>query len=406
MKKVHYGWVMVVAAFLVLGCTAGQMNCYGLLIVPVCEELGIARSAMGLSQSLVNVGGILVPMLAGLIFGRVRLKRLMILAGAVMALGFFSFSLARNIVHIYISMIVVSIAFALVAWLPFSILMNNWFHEKRGMAIGLAFMGSGVGGMIFSTLGGVLIANLGWRSMVQIYALIAALVNLPVLIFVVKEKPEDMGLLPYGMTEHTHEIGAQQELGGALFSEERKKPQMWILLLCVVMVCFVMNGFGATVAAYVQDSGYSGTFAANVAAGYMGSLAVAKIILGTLYDKFGAKRGTIVSFSALLLCMISLLFVKYTPSIAGIVLGSGLGVAFNTVALPILSRHTFGNRDYSAFTGLFTAANNIGGMFSPTIFGAICDLFGSYSYAYGLSIGIVITFGLVLVRLLPAKPRV
>ena len=60
---------MVAAGFLALGCSAGQIaNCYNLLIVPICEDLDVARSAMGLSQSLQSIGGILISVFAGPIF--------------------------------------------------------------------------------------------------------------------------------------------------------------------------------------------------------------------------------------------------------------------------------------------------------------------------------------------------
>ena len=163
MKRIHYAWVMVAAGFLALGCSAGQIaNCYNLLIVPICEDLGVARSAMGLSQSLQSIGGILISMFAGPIFSRFRLKRLMLLGGVLMLAAYFSLSFAKSIWHIYFSVTFLSFTQPLMTWLPFSILFNNWFAKKRGLAIGIAFMGSGVAGMIFSALGGTIIDAMGW----------------------------------------------------------------------------------------------------------------------------------------------------------------------------------------------------------------------------------------------------
>lgn len=404
MKRIHYAWLLVAAGFLILGCSAGQLiNCYSLLVVPVCEELGIPRSAMGLSQSLINTGGIIVPLFAGRIFQHFKLKRMMTVSAALMLASYFSISLAQNIWHIWASVICLSFTQALVTWMPFSIILNNWFVKKRGLAIGVAYMGSGVGGMIFSTLGGVIISALGWRAMVQIYTLICALIVLPVLIFIVREKPEDAGLLPYGLEAGDQAEQAAQDESGLSFADECKKPRLWILMGSVVLLGFAINGFSTTMAAYTQDSGYSGEFAANVMAGYMGSLAVGKILLGMLYDKLGARRATGVSVAALVVCYASLLMIRMPAMFAGVILGSGVGIAFGTVAFPILARHTFGNRDYSVFTGWFIASNNIGGAFSPTIFGAVCDWLGSYSYAYMGAIAFVIVFGSAIILCVPEK---
>lgn len=405
MRRLHYGWIMVIAGFLVLSCTAGALtNCYSLLVVPISEDLGIARSAMGLSQSLMSLGGIVVPLFSGIIFRRVRLKQLMIAAAIVLLSSYCSFSFAQNVYHIYISMLFLSVSFALVTWMPFSILLNSWFNKKRGLAIGIAFMGSGAGGMVFSAIGGALIAAMGWRSMVQLYTLICSLVVLPALIFVIRERPEDMHLQPYGTQE---ESDAPRESAptadGALFAQERRGARLWLLVAGVTLFGFAINGISSSMTAYIQDSGYSGAVAANVSAIYMGALALGKTVLGALYDRLGARRATAVTVCCLMTALGCLVFVRLPVMFAPIIVGAGMGVGFGTVAIPILSRHCFGNREYSAFTGVLTAANNIGGAFSPTIFGAVCDLTGTYLWAYAACVLIAGVFGGLIVRLTPAK---
>lgn len=404
MRKPHYGWIMVLAGFLVIGFTGGQLsNCYSLLVVPICQELGIARSAMGFSQSLMSLGGIIVPLFSGVIFKRVRLKRLMFVAAVVLIAAYCSFSFAQNIVHIYCSMTVFSIASALVTWMPFSILLNSWFEKKVGLAVGLAFMGSGVGGMLFSAIGGALISAVGWRAMVRLYALSSAAVVLPVLLFVVREKPEEMRLLPYGAQSSAAAQTSAPVAGGALFVQERRAARLWLIFASVMLIGFAINGISTTMTAYLQDSGYSGSFAANISAVYMGALAVGKISLGALYDRLGARRANAFACACLAAALICLVFVRLPVLFAVLVPCAGIGVAFGTVAIPIISRHVFGSRDYNSFTGLLTSANSIGGALTPTIFGAICDLTGTYRWAYLGSVLIAVAFGLLIVRLTPAR---
>ena len=404
--RVHYGWIMAAAGFLVLGSMAGGLvNSYSLLVVPVCEDLGVSRSAMGLSQTLLNTGGIAVPLLAARIFGRVRLRRLMILSAAAAIIAYYCLSLARGIAAVYALVVLLSLAQALVTWMPFSILLNNWFAKKRGLAVGLAFMGSGVGGMVFNTLGGGLIASAGWRATVQTFALIIALIVLPILLFVIRERPADMGLRPYGSADGGESGADAGRLSGASWDGERRGAALWLLAASVLLVGFAINGLSTTMCAYVRDSGYSGQFAANVTAGYMGALAVGKILSGQLYDSLGARRATAVCMATLLVSMGCTLLVRQPVMILPMVLCAGLGISFATVSFPNIVRYAYGQRDFSAFTGLLTAANAIGGAFAPTVFGLVCDRSGSYFPAYVGCIALVAAFGALLCALIPARPR-
>ena len=403
---IHYGWIMVAAGFLVLGSAAGGLvNSYSLLVVPVCEDLGVSRSAMGLSQTLINTGGVLIPLLAARIYRHFRLRPLMIVAAVAAILAYFCLSLARSIAAICALVVLMSLTQALVTWMPFSILLNNWFEKKRGLAIGVAFMGSGVGGMIFNTLGGGLIASIGWRSTVQLFALINALIILPILIFVIRERPADMGLRPFGSTDEDEAYEASGPLSGASWAEEKRSAKLWLLTASILLVGFAINGLSVTMCAYVRDSGYSGQFAANVTAGYMGALAVGKILSGQLYDSLGARRATAICMATLLLSLVCTLLVRLPVMIVAMVLSAGLGIAFATVAFPNIVRYSYGQRDYNAFTGLLTAANAIGGGFAPTVFGLVCDWSGSYAPAYIGSMAITLVFGALLCWIIPAKPR-
>ena len=151
---------------------------------------------MSANQTIFAAGMMLVSLFWGAIVSKFRLKRLMGIAAAVSCAGYFLYSVAGDLWAFYAISVTLSISMALLGWMPFTVIIGNWFTKRRGFAIGLTFMGSGVGGMIFNSLGGYLIASVGWRSTIMIYALILTLVMLPVVLFVIKVKPQDMACPP------------------------------------------------------------------------------------------------------------------------------------------------------------------------------------------------------------------
>ena len=77
------------------------------------------------------------------------------------------------------------------------ILLNNWFHKKAGMAVGISAAFSGLMGMMGSSALGFMIPALGWRASYGIIGAASIVLILPVSLFVLRNRPSDKGMLPY-----------------------------------------------------------------------------------------------------------------------------------------------------------------------------------------------------------------
>lgn len=82
-----------------------------------------------------------------------------------------------------------------------STLINRWFVEKKGLAMGIAFAGSGLGAMILIPITSHIIEKVNWVTAFYFLALILVAINVPVAVFLIKNRPSDIGLLPYGAKE-------------------------------------------------------------------------------------------------------------------------------------------------------------------------------------------------------------
>ena len=389
---------MVAAGVITSAAAVGLVgNCYSLFLVPVCEELGFTRSQMSANQTILGIGMMLVSLLWGPVFSKLRLKRVMCISAVVTCACYFLYAFAGHIAVFYALSMVLALSTALLSWSPFTVIIGNWFNEKRGLAIGVTFMGSGVGGMIFNALGGVLINSVGWRQTFMIFAVIMALTMLPTVLFVVKIKPEDVGLQPYG--NHSAP-GTPVSSEGMTLAKSLKGSQMYLLLGCFLFLGFCMNSMNLTTAPNMRALGYSAVYSANVASAYMASLAVAKIALGAMCDRLGVWRGCGISLIALLIASVCAMFARNIAVVALFVVANGLGTAFGSVAYPLISRDLYGERDQAAISGVFTSIASLGGAVGPTICGMVYDVTGAYTPAYVVMAAITVVLGSLVVVML------
>ncbi|MBR2806911.1 MAG: MFS transporter, partial [Oscillospiraceae bacterium] len=228
-KKIYYGWITVAGCTMIMATAMGIVfNCASLFIKPIAEDLGYSRSAVQMISTVFNIGNMAVSFLAGKIFTENNIVKLMKVSILVMVCCYFMNSMVSSIYLFYLIALINSVCMTLLTTMPISFIINNWFYEKGGLALGLASMGSGIGSAIFSALSGVWLTTMGWRNTYRLLALFVAVIAIPAVFFLVKLRPQDMGLEPYGKKAEGQQ--AVQNTGMSA-KEVRKKPVFWILVV-------------------------------------------------------------------------------------------------------------------------------------------------------------------------------
>lgn len=386
--RVFYGWIIVAAGMGVMATAIGIVNnCFGLLIVPACNELGFSRQAMAGNQTMLNLGAMLTAMAWGRVFSRFRLKRLMCIGSVLMCALYFLFALVRSLTGFYLVALTVGLAQGMINVMPFSIVIGNWFNEKRGLALGLTYMGSGIGGMLFNAIGGRLVESLGWRHTVLVFGIILCVIILPLVFLLVKTSPEEMGLRPLGKN-----VALTSPATGKSATQSRFRQYAVIIVGLEIMIAgMAVNGIAATSTPYYTDLFASGVVGANLASGFMASLAVGKLVLGVFYDKLGVFRATLISRALLLLALLALALGSNPICIALFLLCAGIAAAANSVAIPFLARTVAADRTVTGVVGAYSGLQSLGALLAPVVCGWICDYMGSYSHAY-----VLLLFGIAL----------
>lgn len=199
-RPFYYGWV-IVAAFFALnaaGQASGTLN-FGFFVIPMAEELGLSRQAIGWAQTMRLWASGLSGVLIGRWLDRHGPRGPMLLAIVVATGGLLLLARAESPAVLFGVLLALGITGwtapaggALIATVP----VSKWFIRQRGRATGIVQLGLGVGGAVFVSLTQALISTRGWRSAWVTLAWLSA-ASVP-LVLLLRRQPGDMGLEPDG----------------------------------------------------------------------------------------------------------------------------------------------------------------------------------------------------------------
>lgn len=332
---------------------------------------------------------------------RGNIKLIIAGSGAMSVLGYVIFANAQSVVWFYAGAVLLGVGFANCTVLPMSIILNNWFGGKvKGTVMGFTFVGSGIGGLfILPCLNGV-ITNSGWRMGYYMVAGMFAVVVLLVLITIVKT-PEEKGFVRMGQAVGEKSIA---EADGMLMRDALKTPMFWLIASTATLTVFGSSAILFNSAPFFIEVGFTPEKAALIASFNLGMLAVGKVVVGFLSDKFGTKFGAIFSAAVFGAQFVFLAITPSNPSLFvwGAVICYGIGGGGITVIPPLLVNALFGEKDYGNIVAAMNMATNLGAAFGGMIAGAIYDFTGSYVafwWAAAFAMLIVVIFRLICFRL-------
>ena len=373
-KKIFYGWVVALAGAVVLGVSHGVVsNCFSLYIIPVSEALGIGRDTFSVCSMIINGLYAVTSFLAGAIYRRFRLRNIIRLAAVALPVSYFCYSLCRTPAALYAVSVAVGLSVSFISFVPFTAIIGNWFEEKRGTAMGLCFMGSGLGGMLMNSLTAVLLERCGWVRTYQITAGVMLAVLCAMVFLVIRVTPEEMGLSPLGLKS-----GEKEPVYGPEAKQALRSRSFAALMVTALVIGLNSSVLSVLIAPHLIDLGYSTLFAAGVTSAYLGFLALSKVLLGRVYDRVGAIRGTALSLLGFLLGFLGLYLSRAGWAIPLIMLAA-LGTAASNVSYPVTTRYAFGTRAYTTLYGYMMGLNFVVSSLGAVIANGIFTGTGSYN---------------------------
>lgn len=394
-KGFFKGWYVVIAGLVVMTVVYAIVNnCISLFIKPVSENLGISRSAFSYYYTVMTFAMMFVALLMGVLTSKFKLKYIILVGCICCGLGFLLYSRATSLSMFYLISILTGLGLGMATLSPMAVLVNNWFIKKKGLAMGLVFMGSGLGGMIFNPIGNSLILNYGWRQAYLILGIIILVITIPVVLILLSSSPKDKGLQPFGYddAEEKEKQKQSQNLTGFTFKECLKTAPLWMMLVSVFLASVIVIGIQMNVIPYLTDLGYSPTYASTVVSISLGVLVIGKISLGFFFDTVGSRKGIVIVSTIIFIAVASFILISTKSFIfVGLyVICWGLGSSMGILLPPLITGEVFGNKSYPAIIGVVNALSTLGSAAAPIIIGGIYDKTGSYTVAWETELVLIV----------------
>jgi MFS family permease len=261
--------------------------------------------------------------------------------------------------------------------IPYGYVISHWFDRQRGLALGLMMVGIGSGAMIMPSFAQQLIARFGWQTAYAILGGAVLLIPIPIAAAFLKEKPQELGLLPDGAPPKKPTAGREASVQGLSVKEAWHTRTFWVMVCAFFLVSASVQGCLVHITAMLSDRGISAQTAALGSSLVGAAVLIGRVFTGYLLDRVFAPLVAAVFFSAAALG-IALLWLAAAPLAfaGGFLVGLGLGAEVDIIAY--LTSRYFGLRSFGEiYSGAF-AAFALAGALGPLIMGASFDLTGSY----------------------------
>ncbi|HEU5166608.1 MAG TPA: MFS transporter, partial [Chitinophagaceae bacterium] len=354
------------------------------------KEYGWSRATVTSGNAFAKVAVGLLGFFAGWFIDRFGPRRLM-LAGILMGgIALIGLSTVTTLWQFYLFYIFSALGYMCAGPLPNQVLTARWFNKTRGKAMGFAYLGIGVGGMLVPQIAKLLNIQFGWHQALMLLGILMVIISFP-MAWIVKENPELRSI--------------------ETISEEATIPLNRIVkgwtfcLLLIGSMCSIgaVAGTSQNLKLFFSlDLKYSQGQSANIISLVLLSSIIGRVLMGWLADKFPKKYVMILIYT-LVAGSIPLLYFASTPGVIylfAFIFGIGLGGDY--MIIPLMAAELFGVRIMGRVMGLVLTADGLAEAFSPMLVAKLRD--ASANYANGFAVLIILAIiGIIAVAMLPKK---
>jgi len=371
----YHGWNVVgVSVLSQVAALALTMNCFSLFLHDWTREFGVPVSTLAMSISLFSIGCMITAPLAGLAADRYPARwvfggALAGLAAAHVAIGFTT--AAWQVVLIYALVLPFVIAFA--SAVQGQAIVSRWFVRRVGVAMGLTAFGAALAGVIFPSLIVWLLPILGWRRVWWLFAAAIALVVLPLVVAVARDRPtQEEGRRYVGSGPPTR-VAAKLRL-----VQIASRRNFWITIGVFIPVQCSFMSVGVNFAPLVTSYGFSPATAGILLSLMSAAALCAKLLSGLAADRFGNRPPLVVAALCVSLGVGVIAVSAHNLSllVAGVVLVGCAGACWTLLASATVAE--FGPHDFGRAYGLISALTPVGSLAAPLL-ARVEEVSGSYT---------------------------
>jgi len=329
--------------------------------------------------------------IAGWLIDRYGPRRLMLIGSlfmgvALIGLGFTGGSLVLFYMFYFFN----ALGYVFGGPLPCQVLISRWFEKNRGKAMGIAYLGIGVGGTFVPQLATKLESGFGWNMALACLGIIVIVSSMPLVFFIKEPKKNEA------------KAEKKAEPASVPIKSILTNPNFYLLGLGSMCAIGVVGGVGQHLKLFLRDINFSQEQAANIMSLVLMASLIGRVLMGWLADLFSRKYVMILIYLMVASAIPLLLLPDFPGRIYIFAVVYGIGLGGDYMIIPLMAGDLFGVRALGRTMGIILVADGIAESMLPMLVGATHDATGSYLLGFSILICVALT-GAVIISFLPKK---
>ena len=379
--QLFHGWWIVAASFLTIFMFFGIRHTFGVFLVPMCTEMGWSRGELSLVFAVTMVLYGMAAIVWGWLTDRYSPRLTVTLSAVIGLVGYALTGLVRTRTHMLFSYGLLFGVGMAGSYVPTTITVRRWFHQRAGLAMGIAVAAVGAGGFILAPAARVLIDTVGWRWTYGIIGLLGLAIVPPFAWAKMRRDPQAMGLFPDGEDGPPPTADATPaKIPGR--REILRNRTFWAVSFSYLFVTGGTYTIIAHIVAFAQDIGISAR-TGSFALGVIGLSSIAgRLLMGIGSDRIGRRRALLMALGIEFIAMLGLFHVRSAGALMVFSVVLGIGYGSFVPLYPVLMGDLFGGVNLAFLFGISTLLSGTGAGIGPFVAGALFDRFGNYTWAF------------------------
>ena len=400
---IFYGWYVVAALFFASFLAIGSRQGFGVFVKAWEEEWGVTTAAISVAAAIGWLANGLSQPLVGYLTDKYGGRPVLVISLAVMAVATIAVATVSNVVGLIVLYgFVISFASGGISPATTGVVIARWFDRRRGTAMSVLIAGGSVGGLVVVPFLSFVLVEFSWQTAWIIVGVLALGLGIPLLLLVVRSRPQDMGLNIDGDVSPVEGSADQQvkvQPVGQKFVERwqealESKP-IWQLSFAY-FVCGITT---ASISVHYVRWAVSEDISTGTAALAFGVLsginAGGVLVVGWLSDKFQRKKLLGAVYLVRGVAFLSLIFLPGASALWAFAVIGGMSWLATVPLTASLTADVYGVRNLGTLFGLANMSHQIGGAASVMLFGWAFTQLGSYDLAFGVGAATLLAAGFV-----------
>ena len=403
-----YGWwIVITSAILLTLMSLTVFQGLGTVLVSLERQYGWSRTALSGAFSLARVEGAILGPIEGVLVDRVGTRRMVLIGFILMGLGFVWLSQVDTLWEFYAAFMTISLGSGLGGWLAIVAMVNNWFEKRRSFAMSIAMSGIHLGGLLVPIFA-LSIENYEFSATTIGVGIILLIVVGPAT-WIIRSKPEDMGLAPDGVSvvEESRELSGtsdpSEDESDFTVMQALKTPAFWILTVTQISSSVSIVTLALHLVPKLTDMGMSLSSAGTVVLVYTVVALPAQSIAGYLAERL--PKIIMISFFLFLQGAGIALIALFDNVIMAYLFAFLYGIGFGgrTPLITAIRGDYFGRKAFATIMGVSQFPMNLAMIVAPLFAGYMFDTTGTYIVPF-MTFSVLCIFGSALI-LFVRKPN-